>query len=71
MVGLLDQVITTGYDDNIVSVTHVMQATNGTIEEGGFMSLVVSVCEERFNTFLVVEYHDRVNLGIAHWAHYF
>ena len=68
VVGFLLQVVSLGYNHNVVAVRHVMQPTNHTISEYGFMANPVPVCEKRISALLIVPYHLCANR--FHFGHY-
>lgn len=61
VVGFLLQVVSLGDNYNIVTVRHVMQPTNYTVSEYGFMANSVTVNEKRISALLIVVYHFGAN----------
>ena len=56
-------------NNDIVSIGHMMETTNHTIVEKGFVAQAVTISEKRISALLVITNHDRVRTAdFLHWS---
>lgn len=69
MVSELSQHIPPSLQNDVITITHVMEPAKGTIIKDGFMSQPIAVLEERISSLLVVGNHLNAKRFCLHLSH--
>lgn len=65
VISSLFQMMATCYDDDVVTITHMMESADDTITKHSFVTQSITVYEERVSSLLIIGYHSFTDR--LHW----